>query len=143
MKSFMLKKQQVERKWYLVDAEGAVLGRLAARIAPIIIGKTKAAYTPHIDNGDFVIVINAEKIRVTGKKAVQKEYQRYSQYPGGHKIIKFEDMMNKFPERVVTLAVRRMLPKNKLGENMIKRLKVYRGPHHKHQAQKPEKIEVT
>jgi len=142
MKSFMLKQEQVERRWHLVDADGSVLGRLAARIAPLLMGKTKPTYTPHVDGGDFVIVVNAEKIIVTGKKAVQKEYDRYSHYPGGRKVITFTDMMEKFPERVVMLAVRRMLPKNKLGEGMIKRLKVYRGPEHEHQAQKPEKLEL-
>jgi large subunit ribosomal protein L13 len=143
MKSFMAKKGECEGKWLLVDADNAVLGRMAARIAPMLMGKTKPTYTPHVDTGDHVIVINAEKIRLTGKKAQQKEYDYYTQYPGGHKYVSFADMMAKRPEKVVELAVRRMLPKNKLGKKMLKKLKVYRGPEHEHQAQKPEKLELS
>jgi len=142
MKTFMAKKNQVEQKWLLVDAEGAVLGRLAAKIAPFLMGKTKPAYTPHVDVGDYVIVINADKVKVTGKKAETKEYDYYTHYPGGHKFVSFADMMAKKPEKVIELAVRRMLPKNKLGRAMLKKLKVYRGTEHDHQAQKPEKIEL-
>ena len=142
MKSFLAKKGSVPQKWCIVDADGAILGRLAAKIAPILMGKTKPVYTPHIDTGDYVIVINAEKIRVTGKKVQNKEYQHYTGYPSGQKITSFEDMMAKRPERVIELAVRRMLPKNKLARGMLKKLKVYRGPQHDHQAQKPEKIEL-
>ena len=142
MKSFMAKKDQVEQKWLLVDAEGAVLGRMAAKIAPMLMGKTKPTYTPHVDTGDYVIVINAEKIRVTGKKAETKEYDYYTHHPGGHKYVSFADMMKKKPERVVELAVKRMLPKNRLGRKMFKKLKVYRGSEHEHHAQKPEKIEL-
>jgi len=142
MKSFMAKKEQVERKWHLVDADGAVLGRMAAKIAPILMGKDKPTYTPHIDKGDFAIVVNASKIKLTGKKAQQKEYDYYTHHPGGHKFVSFAEMMAKKPEEVIKLAVRRMLPKNKLGRNMLKRLKVYRGPGHQHQAQKPGKIEL-
>jgi len=142
MKSFMLKEQQVERKWHLVDADGAVLGRMATKIAPLLMGKNKPTYTPHVDGGDFVVVVNAEKIKVTGKKAQQKQYEHYSGYPGGHKIVGFSDMMAKNPQKVITLAVKRMLPKNKLGTKMLKRLKVYRGSEHEQQAQKPEKIEL-
>ena len=142
MKSFMAKKEEVERKWVLVDADGAILGRMAAKIAPMLIGKTKPTYTPHVDAGDFVVVVNADKIRVTGRKAQFKEYDYYTHYPGGHKYVTFADMMAKSPEKVIELAVRRMLPKNKLGTRMIKRLKVYRGAEHEHQAQKPEKIEL-
>lgn len=142
MKSFMAKKEQVERKWVLVDADGAILGRMAAKIAPMLIGKTKPTYTPHVDTGDFVVVVNADKIRVTGRKAQFKEYDYYTHYPGGHKYVTFADMMAKNPEKVIQLAVKRMLPKNKLGTRMIKRLKVYRGAEHEHQAQKPEKIEL-
>jgi len=142
MKSFMAKKEQVEHKWLLVDAEGAVLGRMAAKIAPILMGKNKPTYTPHVDTGDYVIVINAEKIKVTGKKAQVKEYDYYTHFPGGHKFVSFADMMAKKPGKVIELAVRRMLPKNKLGRKMLKKLKVYRGPEHNHQAQKPEKIEL-
>lgn len=142
MKSFVAKKEQTEHKWVLVDAAEAVLGRLAAKIAPILMGKTKPTYTPHVDTGDYVIVVNADKIRVTGKKAEQKEYDYYTHFPGGHKFVSFADMMAKKPEKVIELAVKRMLPKNKLGKQMLKKLKVYRGPEHEHQAQQPEKIEL-
>jgi large subunit ribosomal protein L13 len=142
MKSFMAKKEQAEHKWLLVDAEGLVLGRMAAKIVPLLMGKTRPTYTPHVDGGDYVIVVNAEKIRVTGKKAQQIEYDYYTLYPGGHRFISFAEMMAKHPERVIKLAVRRMLPKNKLGMKMLTRLKVYRGPDHNHQAQRPEKIEL-
>jgi large subunit ribosomal protein L13 len=143
MKSFMAKKDQVEQKWLLVDAEGAVLGRMAAKIAPILMGKNKPTYTPHVDTGDYVIVVNADKIKVTGKKADSKEYDYYTHYPGGHKYVSFADMMERKPEKVIQLAVRRMLPKNRLGRQMLKKLKVYRGPEHEQQAQKPEKIELN
>jgi large subunit ribosomal protein L13 len=142
MKTFVAKKEDLDRKWVLVDADGAVLGRMAAKIAPILMGKTKPTYTPHVDTGDFVVVVNAEKIRVTGKKAEQKEYNYYTYHPGGHKYVSLADMMARHPERVIELAVRRMLPKNRLGRKMLKKLKVYRGPEHEHQAQKPEKIEL-
>jgi len=143
MKSFMAKKEQVGNpKWLLVDAEGAVLGRMAAKIAPILMGKTKPTYTPHVDTGDYVIVINADKVKLTGKKAQDKEYDYYTGYPGGHKFVSFADMMAKKPEKVVKLAVKRMLPKNKLGTKMLRKLKIYRGPEHEHQAQRPEKIEL-
>ena len=142
MKSFTVKKEQAEHKWVLVDAQDAILGRMASRIAPILMGKNKPTYTPHVDTGDFVIVINADKIKVTGKKADTKQYDYYTHFPGGHKYVSFADMMAKKPERVIELAVRRMLPKNKLGRKMLKKLKVYRGSEHEHQAQKPEKIEL-
>jgi large subunit ribosomal protein L13 len=142
MKSFLAKKGEVEKKWVLVDADGAILGRMAAKIAPILMGKNKPTYTPHVDVGDYVVVVNAEKIRVTGKKAEQKEYDYYTHYPGGHKYVSFADMMAKKPVKVVELAVRRMLPKNRLGRKMLKKLKVYRGPEHEHQAQGPEKIKL-
>ncbi len=142
MKSFMAKKGEVEPKWLLVDAEGAVLGRMAAKIAPILMGKNKPTYTSHVDTGDYVIVVNAEKVRVTGKKAQMKEYDYYTHHPGGRKVVSFADMMARKPEKVIELAVRRMLPKNKLGRKMLTKLKVYRGPEHEHQAQKPEKIEL-
>jgi large subunit ribosomal protein L13 len=142
MKSFLAKKGEVEKKWLLVDADGAILGRMAAKIAPILMGKNKPTYTPFVDVGDYVVVVNAEKIRVSGKKAEQKEYDYYTHYPGGHKYVSFADMMARKPEKVVELSVRRMLPKNKLGRKMLKKLKVYRGPEHEHQAQGPEKIEL-
>jgi len=142
MKSFMAKKNEVSQKWLLVDADGAVLGRMAAKIAPILMGKNKPEYTPHVDVGDYVIVVNAEKIHVTGKKAEQKQYDYYTHYPGGHKYVSFAELMAHKPEKVVELAVRRMLPKNKLGRKMLKKLKVYRGPDHPHQAQRPQKVEL-
>jgi len=142
MKSFMATKETAEHKWYLVDADNAVLGRLAAKIAPILMGKNKPEYTPHVDNGDYVIVVNAEKIKVTGKKAENKEYDYYTHYPGGHKYVSFADMMAKKPEKVIELAVKRMLPKNKLASAMLKKLKVYKGSEHENQAQMPEKIEL-
>jgi large subunit ribosomal protein L13 len=138
----MVKKEQCEHKWLLVDAQEAVLGRMAAKIAPLLMGKNKPTYTPHVDTGDYVVVINAEKVKVTGKKAQTKEYDYYTHYPGGHKYVSFADMMAKKPEEVIRLAVRRMLPKNKLGKKMLKKLKIYRGTEHEHQAQKPEKIEL-
>lgn len=142
MKSFMAKKSEVEQKWLLVDADGAILGRMAAKIAPILMGKTKPTYAPHVDVGDFVVVVNAEKVKVSGKKAETKEYDYYTHHPGGHRYISFADMMERKPEKVIELAVRRMLPKSTLGRQMLKKLKVYRGPEHEHQAQRPEKIEV-
>jgi len=142
MKTYMAKKGQAQRKWFLVDAQGAILGRMAAKIAPILMGKKEPTYTPHVDGGDYVIVVNAEKVRVTGKKAQQKEYDYYTLYPGGRRVVSFADMMVRKPEKVIELAVRRMLPKNRLGRKMYTRLKVYRGPDHQQQAQKPEKIEL-
>jgi large subunit ribosomal protein L13 len=142
MKSFMAKKGQVDKNWHIVDADGEILGRLAAKVAPILMGKNKPAYTPNVDVGDYVIIVNADKIRLTGKKAEQKQYDYYTHYPGGHKYVSFADMMSKKPEKVVELAIRRMLPKNKLGRKMLKKLKVYRGQEHYHQAQKPEKIKL-
>ncbi len=142
MKSFMAKKGEVGGKWVLVDADGAVLGRMAAKIAMILMGKDKPTYTSHVLTGDFVIVVNADKIKLTGSKAEYKEYDYYTLFPGGHKYISFAEMMAKEPEKVVAMAVRRMLPKNKLGRNMLTRLKIYRGPEHEHQAQNPQKIDL-
>jgi large subunit ribosomal protein L13 len=142
MKSFLAKKGEIEQKWLLVDAEGAILGRMAAKIAPILMGKTKPTYTPNVDVGDYVIVVNADKIKLTGKKAQMKEYDSYSHHPGGRKVVSFAEMMAKKPEKVIEMAVRRMLPKNALARAMLRKLKVYRGPEHDHQAQKPEKIEL-
>lgn len=143
MKTYMAKPKEVQRKWYVVDAEGKPLGRLASEVAKILRGKHKPSFTPHVDMGDYVIVLNAEKIVLTGKKLDQKVYKHYSGYPGGLKEIKYRIFIQKKPEKVVELAVRRMLPKNKLGRAMIKKLKVYRGPEHKHQAQKPEELEIN
>jgi large subunit ribosomal protein L13 len=142
MKTFRIKPEEVERKWWVVDAEGKVLGRLASEIAKILRGKHKPYYQPDVDCGDFVIVVNAEKVRVTGKKLDQKIYYRHSGYPGGLKARTLKWMLENKPEEVIRLAVKRMLPKNRLGHRMLKKLKVYRGPQHPHQAQKPEPLEV-
>ncbi len=142
MKSYVAKTGEVDQKWVLIDADGQILGRLAVKIARILMGKTKPIYTPHVDTGDFVVVVNAEKIKVSGKKAQTKEYQYYTGYPGGQKSVSYAEMLEKRPERVIELAVRRMLPKNKLGVKMLKKLKVFGGPEHDHAAQRPEKIEV-
>jgi len=142
MKSFMAKKESCDRKWLLVDADSAVLGRLAVKLATILMGKNKPTYTPNVDTGDFVVVVNADKIRTTGRKAEVKEYDYYTKYPGGHRFVSFAEMMAKKPEKVLQLAVKRMLPKNKLGRDMLLKLKIYRGPEHEQQAQKPEKIKL-
>ena len=140
MKSFMASPSTVERKWYVVDAEGKTLGRLASEVANVLRGKNKPTYTPHIDTGDYVIVVNAEKIQVTGKKLDQKIYYHHSEYVGGMKETTLREMMAKKPGKVVELAVKGMLPKGPLGRQMYKKLFVYVGPDHKHQAQKPEAL---
>lgn len=142
MKTFMAKAESVDRRWLLVDAEGQTLGRLATQIATFLRGKHKAEYTPHVDTGDFVIVINADKVVVTGNKEMQKMYRRHSGYPGGMKEVSYQDMMKKHPERILESAVRGMLPKNSLGRQMYRKLKVYTGPDHPHAAQEPELIEI-
>lgn len=143
MKTYMAKKGEIARKWYILDATDVILGRAATRIATILMGKHRPEYTPHVDTGDFVIVINAEKVRVTGNsKPTQRIYQRYSQYPSGRKVQTYKDMMARHPERVLFEAVRRMLPKTRLGKAMARKLKVYAGAEHPHQAQQPEKIEL-
>ena len=138
MNSFMANPDKIERKWYVVDAEGQTLGRLAAEVAKVLRGKNKPEFTPHIDTGDNVIVINAEKIKVTGKKLDQKIYYSHSDYVGGMKETTLREMMNKKPEKVIELAVKGMLPKGPLGRQMIKKLHVYAGAEHGHEAQKPE-----
>jgi large subunit ribosomal protein L13 len=143
MKTFMPKAEAVERKWYIVDAEGQTLGRLSSEIAKVLIGKNKPIYTPHVDTGDHVVVINADKVVLTGKKLEQKLYRYHTGHPGGLKEIKYKDMMKNKPEEVVMHAVKGMLPKNKLGRKMLKKLRVYRGSEHKHEAQKPEVIEFN
>lgn len=142
MKTYMPNPSQVERKWYVVDAEGQTLGRLASEIAKVLRGKNKAIYTPHADCGDYVIVVNAEKIAVTGKKLDQKIYYHHSDYVGGMKETTLKEKMAKKPEDVIYLAVKGMLPKGPLGRQMIKKLYVYAGPEHKQQAQKPEVLEI-
>jgi len=143
MKTFMAKAQEVQRKWYVVDAEGKPLGRLCSEVAKILRGKHKPIYTPHVDTGDHVIVINAEKVILTGDKLQKKFYRHHSGYPGGFKEIKYEYMIKNKPEKVIELAVKGMLPKNSLGRAMFRKLKVYRGPEHVHQAQKPEVLEIN
>lgn len=138
MKSFMASPSTIERKWYVVDATGYTLGRLASQVASVLRGKNKPTYTPHIDTGDYVIIVNADKINVTGKKLDQKIYYNHSEYVGGMKETTMKEMMDKKPERVVELAVKGMLPKGPLGREMYKKLFVYAGPEHKHAAQKPE-----
>ena len=141
MKSFMASPSTVERKWYVVDAEGKTLGRLASEVANVLRGKNKPTYTPHIDTGDYVIVVNAEKIQVTGKKLDQKIYYHHSEYVGGMKEATLREMMQKKPEFVITHAVKGMLPKGPLGRQMLKKLHVYAGPEHNHAAQKPETLD--
>ena len=138
MKSYMASPATIERKWYVVDATGYTLGRLASEVAKILRGKNKPIFTPFIDTGDYVIITNADKIKVTGKKLEQKVYYRHSDYVGGMKETTLKEMLNKKPERVIELAVKVMLPKGSLGREMYKKLFVYAGPDHKHAAQKPE-----
>ena len=133
---------EVERKWYIVDAEGKTLGRLSSTIAAMLKGKNKPQYAPHVDTGDFVIVVNAEKVVVTGKKETQKHYYRHSNYPGGFKAIPLREVRQRHPERIVANAVRGMLPKNVLGEAQFKKLKVYAGPTHPHAAQNPRELPI-
>ncbi len=142
MKTYTARASGIKREWYLVDAEGKTLGRLASEIAKILRGKHKPIYTPHLDCGDYVIVINADKIRVTGKKLDQKIYYRHSGYPGGLKSISLRAQLKKHPTRVLRAAVWGMLPHNRLGRAMIKKLKVYAGDSHPHQAQQPKPLEV-
>ena len=140
MITFMASPATIERKWYVVDAQGKTLGRLASEIAKVLRGKNKPIYTPHIDTGDYVIVVNADKVKVTGKKLAQKIYYHHSEYVGGMKETTLKEMLANKPERVVELAVKGMLPKGPLGRQMYKKLFVYAGPEHKHEAQKPEAL---
>ena len=142
MKTYSAKPKDIQRKWYLIDADGQILGRMATRIADLLRGKDKPTYTPHMDTGDFVVVINAEKVHLTGRKPEQKEYQRYSGYPGGLKKITFRRMLETHPERIIEHAVRGMIPHNRLGRAVIKKLKVYAGPDHPHEAQLPEVLKI-
>lgn len=140
-KTFVTKPAEVERQWFVVDAEGQTLGRLASHIATILRGKHKPIYSPSVDCGDYVVVINAEKIHVTGRRMDQKMYYRYSGYPGGLSEISLRDQLKRFPTRVVTAAVKGMLPKNALGRKMMSKMKVYAGPSHPHAAQNPQPLE--
>ena len=138
----MQKKEEVTRNWYEIDAEGKILGKIATEIAVRLMGKHKPSYTPHVDGGDFVVVINADKFAVTGNKMLDKKYYRHSVYHGGLKVRNHEEIIEKKPTEVIRKAVERMLPKNKLGNQMINRLKIYTGNEHNHVAQKPERIEL-
>ncbi|QDX92177.1 50S ribosomal protein L13 [Brevibacterium sp. JNUCC-42] len=140
--TYMAKTQEVERKWYIVDAEGQTLGRIASEVASILRGKLKPEFTPHVDTGDFVIVLNADKIKLTGKKLTDKMYYRHSMHPGGLKATPAGEMLSKRPDRLFELAVKGMLPKNSLGRQMFSKLKVYAGTEHPHAAQKPEAWQI-
>src|SRR5262245_891575 len=142
MKTFVMKPADVKPEWLLVDAEDLVVGRLAAKVAPILIGKHRPQYTPHVACGDFVVVVNAEKVRFTGAKWQNKTYNKYTGYPSGRKVLTAEEMRAKSPETIIKLAVRRMLPKNKLGAKILTQLKVYAGAEHPHQAQNPKKLNI-
>ncbi len=142
MSTISAKPAEVERDWFLVDADGKTLGRLATEIARRLRGKHKTVYTPHVDTGDYIVVINAEKIHVSGNKAMDKKYFRHTGYPGGIKEANFTQMIERHPEKVLELAVKGMLPRNPLGRAMFKKLKVYAGTEHRHQAQQPQPLEV-
>ena len=142
MKSYMARPLEVERRWHLIDAEGKTLGRLASEIARLLRGKNRPQYTPHVDVGDFVVVVNAEKIAVTGKKAEQKIYRRYTGYPGGLRELSYEDMAERKPTEILRKAVYGMMPKTRLGRQQLRKLKIYAGPEHPHAAQNPQPYEV-
>ncbi len=142
MKTFSAKPSEVKRDWYLVDATDKTLGRLASEIAKRLRGKHKPVYTPHVDTGDYIVVINAEKVRVSGSKTTDKTYYRHSGYPGGIKSITFDKLIQRAPERVIETAVKGMLPKNPLGRAMFRKLKVYAGAEHKHAAQQPQQLDI-
>jgi large subunit ribosomal protein L13 len=143
MSTYMPKPGEVAANWHVVDATGLVLGRLAARVSTILQGKHKVTFTPHVETGDFVIIINAEKARLTGRKADVKEYDTYSRYPGGRHLYSYKRMQELHPEKIVELAVRRMLPKSKLGRNILAKLKIYRGGTHPHSAQQPKELKLN
>lgn len=143
MSSYMPKPGEVKGQWHVVDATDQVLGRLAAKISLILQGKNKPTYTPHIDTGDFVIVLNAEKVKVTGKKADVIQYDTYSRYPGGRHLYSYKTMAQLHPERIIQLAVKRMLPKNKLGRTQLSKLKIYKGTEHPHSAQQPKELTLA
>ena len=140
MQTYMANPDKIERKWYVVDADGCTLGRLASGVASVLRGKNKPQFTPHVDTGDYVIIVNADKIKVTGKKLEQKNYYNHSDYVGGMRETTLKEMLAKKPERVIELAVKGMLPKGPLGRSMYTKLFVYAGPEHKHEAQKPEAL---
>lgn len=142
MKTLFAKNMEIEKKWYLVDADNLVLGRLSSRVASVLRGKNKPMYTPHVDTGDFVIIVNADKIRLTGNKLQNKVYIHHSGYPGGIKTKSAKDLMKSRPEEIIISAIKGMLPKNKLGKLQLKKLKVYKGTEHPHEAQKPEVLKL-
>jgi large subunit ribosomal protein L13 len=142
MKTFVAKEQEVNKKWYLVNAENKVVGRLASQIATRLRGKNKPIFTPHTDTGDFIVVVNAEKVRLTGAKWDKKKYYHHSGYMGGLKEITAGELLKKKPEEILRMAVKRMLPKNSLGRSQLKKLKIYAGPNHPHEAQNPEQLEI-
>ena len=142
MSTYMPKPGEIQAKWHVIDGTDQVLGRLASRIAVILQGKHKATYTPHVDTGDFVIVLNAEKIRVTGRKADVLQYDTYSRHPGGRRLYSFKTMKALHPEKLLELAVRRMLPKSKMGHNILGKVKIYRGDKHPHAAQQPKELKI-
>jgi len=142
MSTFMAKPETIQRRWYVIDAADQIVGRLAVQIANILRGKHRPEYTPHVDTGDFVIVINVEKIRFTGKKLQTQTYHSYTRYPGGYKTFYAKDWITTHPERILIEAVKRMMPRNRLGRAQLTKLKVYRGPHHEHQAQQPVEFKL-
>ncbi|MFW6323486.1 MAG: 50S ribosomal protein L13 [Desulfovibrionales bacterium] len=142
MKTFSPKPQDIQREWFVVDAQDKILGRLATEVASRLRGKHKPEYAPHMDNGDFIVIVNAEKIRVTGAKMIDKKYYRHTGYPGGIKETTLKELLDKKPEQVITNAVKGMLPKNRLGRALLKKLKVYSGGEHPHEAQKPMPLEI-
>lgn len=143
MSTYTARPADIDRKWYVVDAEGKTLGRLATEVAKVLRGKHKPIFTPHMDTGDFVIVVNAERIVLTGNKLRDKLYFRHSNYPGGLKVVNYERLLETFPERAIERAVKGMLPHNRLGRQLYRKLKVYRGPEHPHKAQRPEPLEIN
>ncbi|MBI5761940.1 MAG: 50S ribosomal protein L13 [Planctomycetes bacterium] len=142
-KCYQAKPGEVPRDWYSVDADGQVLGRLAVKIATVLMGKNKPTYTPHVDTGDFVVITNAEKVKVTGRKAEAMEYDSYTYYPGGRRVIPFNEMKQKHPERIIEFAVKRMLPKNAMGRRMMTKLKIYKGGEHPHIAQQCKTLDLS
>lgn len=143
MSTYMPKPGEVKTDWHVVDATNLVLGRLAAKVALILQGKNKPTYTPHVDTGDFVVIVNAEKVRVTGRKDEQLEYDTYSKYPSGRHLYSYKWMVQNKPEKLIEIAVRRMLPKSRMGRNILGKLKIYRGPQHPHAAQRPTELKLA
>ena len=143
MSTYMPKTGEIKGEWHVVDATDLVLGRLASKVAIILQGKHKPTYTPHVDTGDFIVIVNADKVRVTGRKAEQMEYQTYSKYPGGQHIYPYKEMIARKPEKVIEIAVRRMLPKGPMGKHILTKLKIYRGLEHPHSAQQPKELKLA